>query len=66
MNEENKNPNVVDNPEPNWSLPMFWEDLTFILKRIFDFIKSLFWYGDINSGSLKKDYRFIFLFAQEW
>jgi hypothetical protein len=40
MNEENKN--IVDNPEPDWSLPMFWEDITFIIMRIFEFIKSLF------------------------
>lgn len=40
MNEENKN--IVDNPEPDWSLPMFWEDITFILMRIFELIKSLF------------------------
>ena len=28
--------------EPDWSLPMFWEDITFILQRILDFIKSFF------------------------
>ena len=39
MNEENK---VVSNPEPEWSLPMFWEDITFIIMRIFELIKSLF------------------------
>ncbi len=33
---------VVENPEPDWSLLMFWEDITFIFQRIFDFIKSLF------------------------
>ena len=42
MNEENKNPEIIDNPEPNWSLPMFWEDITLILMRIFELIKSLF------------------------
>ena len=41
MNEENKNPEIID-PEPNWSLPMFWEDITLILMRIFELIKSLF------------------------
>ncbi len=41
MNEENKN-NVIDNPEPDWSLPMFWEDITYLIMKIFEFIKSLF------------------------
>jgi hypothetical protein len=40
MNEENKN--LIDNPEPDWSLPMFWEDITFVLALILEFIKSLF------------------------
>lgn len=40
MNEENKN--LIDNPEPEWSLPMFWEDITSILMKIFELIKSLF------------------------
>ena len=40
MNEENKN--VVENPEPEWSLPMFWEDITYLLMKIFEFFKSLF------------------------
>ena len=39
--DENKR-TVVDNPEPDWSFPMLWEDITFILKRILEFIKSLF------------------------
>ena len=39
--DENKR-TVVDNPEPDWSFPMFWEDITFILKKILEFIKSLF------------------------
>ncbi len=42
MNEENKNPELIENPEPDWSLPMFWEDITFLIMRIFEFIKSLF------------------------
>ncbi len=33
---------VVENPEPDWSLLMFWEDITFIFQRIFELIKSLF------------------------
>ncbi len=40
MNETNNN--IVANPEPNWSLTMFWEDLTFIIAKIMEFIKSLF------------------------
>ncbi len=28
--------------EPDWSLLMFWEDITAILARIFDMIRSLF------------------------
>lgn len=40
MNEENKN--VIENPEPDWSLPMFWEDITYLIMKIFEFIKSLF------------------------
>ncbi len=40
MNENTKV--TVENPEPDWSLPMFWEDITFIIQRILDFIKSFF------------------------
>ncbi len=40
MDENRKD--IVENPEPDWSLPMFWEDITFIFKRILEFIKSLF------------------------
>lgn len=29
-------------PQPDWSFPMFWEDITFILQRILDFIRSFF------------------------
>ncbi len=39
--DENKRV-IVENPEPDWSLPMFWEDITFILKRFLELIKSLF------------------------
>ena len=42
--DENKR-EIVENPEPDWSLGMFWEDITFILKKIGEvieaFIKSL-------------------------
>lgn len=40
MNENKRE--IVENPEPDWSFPMFWEDITFILKRFFDFVKSFF------------------------
>lgn len=33
---------VVDNPMPDWSLFMFWEDITDLIQKFFDFIKSLF------------------------
>lgn len=38
----NENTNIVDNPEPDWSLPMFWEDITYLIMKIFEFFKSLF------------------------
>ncbi len=38
---ENTNPNVTPNPEPDWSLGMFWEDLTYIFKRIVELIEEL-------------------------
>ncbi len=31
----------VENPEPDWSLLMFWEDITAILVIIGDWIRSL-------------------------
>ena len=38
----NENTNVaVENTEPDWSLGMFWEDITFILKRIGLLIEEL-------------------------
>lgn len=33
---------VIDNPMPDWSLMMFWEDITAIVQKIFDLIKELF------------------------
>lgn len=33
---------VVDNPMPDWSLMMFWEDITALIQKIFDMIKELF------------------------
>ena len=38
---ENTNPNVTPNPEPDWSLGMFWEDITHILKKIGELIEEL-------------------------
>ena len=40
MMNENKR-EIVDNPEPDWSLGMFWEDLTHILKKIGELIEEL-------------------------
>jgi hypothetical protein len=40
MNTEDKN--IVENPEPDWSLMMFWEDITALIAKIFEFIKGLF------------------------
>lgn len=33
---------VIDNPMPDWSLMMFWEDITAIVQKIFELIKELF------------------------
>ena len=33
---------VVDNPMHDWSLMMFWEDITAIIAKIIDLIKGLF------------------------
>ena len=41
MNNEVNN-NVNDNPMPDWSLLMFWEDITYLVQKILDFIKDLF------------------------
>lgn len=37
-----ENGNVIDVQEPEWSVLMFWEDLTFMLQRFWELIKSLF------------------------
>lgn len=42
MNNEPMTTEVVENPEPDWSLLMFWEDITDLIQKIFDFIKSIF------------------------
>ena len=41
MNTEVNN-NVNENPMPEWSLMMFWEDITAIIAKIIDLIKGLF------------------------
>ena len=40
MNENKDDIYVV--PEPEWSIPMFWEDLTAIIAKLIDLIRSLF------------------------
>lgn len=40
MMNENTNNNVTPNPEPDWSLGMFWEDITHILKKIGELIEE--------------------------
>ena len=39
---DNTNNNIVENPEPDWSLMMFWEDITAIIQKIAELIASLF------------------------
>lgn len=41
MNTEVNN-NVNENPMPEWSLMMFWEDITALIAKIIDIIKGLF------------------------
>ena len=41
MNNEVNN-NVNENPMPEWSLMMFWEDITALIAKIIDLIKGLF------------------------
>lgn len=41
MNNEVNTP-VNDNPMPEWSLMMFWEDITAIIAKLIDLIKGLF------------------------
>ena len=42
MNNEINNEEIIVNPEPDWSLLMFWEDITFFFQRLFELIKSIF------------------------
>lgn len=39
MNENKRE--IVENPEPDWSLGMFWEDITAIMKRIGEIIEAI-------------------------
>ena len=39
---ENTTREIVENPEPDWGLMMFWEDITAILQKIFEVFASLF------------------------
>jgi hypothetical protein len=41
MNNEVNN-TVNENPMPEWSLMMFWEDITALIAKIIDIIKGLF------------------------
>lgn len=41
MNNENKR-EILPNPEPEWSLLMFWEDITALVQKLGEFIKSFF------------------------
>ena len=42
MNDELMTAEIIENPEPEWSLLMFWEDITDLIQKLFSFIKSLF------------------------
>ncbi len=37
-----ENTNKVTVEEPDWSIPMFWEDITAIIAKVIEFILSLF------------------------
>lgn len=37
----NNEKNYVENPEPDWSLLMFWEDITALFQKIAELFKSL-------------------------
>lgn len=39
MNENKKE--IVENPEPDWSLMMFWEDITAIFQKLGEIIESI-------------------------
>lgn len=37
----NENQDKINNPEPDWSLLMFWEDITAVVQKIGELFKSL-------------------------
>ncbi len=39
MNENTRE--IVENPEPDWSVMMFWEDFTAIFQKIGELIESI-------------------------
>ncbi len=39
---ENTNNNIIENPEPDWSLEMFSEDILDLINKLFEMLKSLF------------------------
>ncbi len=42
MNNEVSTVEVTENPQPDWSLLMFWEDITALVQKLFEFLKSIF------------------------
>ena len=40
MNENKRE--IVENPEPEWGLMMFWEDITALIQKIVELFASLF------------------------
>lgn len=39
---ENTTREIVENPEPDWSLMMFWEDITAVIQKLAELIASFF------------------------
>jgi len=39
---ENINKGIVENPEPDWSLEMFAEDILDLINKLFEMLQSLF------------------------
>lgn len=37
-----ENGNVIDVQEPDWGILMFWEDITYLIQRLWSLIKGLF------------------------
>lgn len=42
MAKEVNNEDIYEEPEPDWGVLMFWEDLSYFFKLIGDFFKKLF------------------------